>query len=211
MCTRAVTTTTKLKKRQKTTRADLVATSLLAASSVITAYSHTLAKHLRTSMMSDRKATPIQRTNAHSVVQKHTQQKNASLQVCVDGARSLDILTQCNRPKAFMTDGNGDDGGEVYANMLRVSLPKAPIPTRAPQPQKAPELTRAPKMLTALIPTREPATSCTTTANANPICFLADDSALPPPLTGTVRERFMADTGANRSIHPNGRAAASFY
>ena len=124
---------------------------------------------------------------------------------------SMCRATKSNRPKAFMTDGNGDDGGEVYSNMLRVSLPKAPIPARAPQPQKAPEPTRALKMLMAPISTREPATSCTTTADANPICFLADDSALPPPPTGTVRERFMADTGANRSVHPNGRAAASFY
>ena len=110
-----------------------------------------------------------------------------------------------------MADGNCEDGGEVYAHMLRVSLPKAPELTRAPQLQKAPNLTRAPKTLTAPILARELATSCTTTAKANPICLLADESALPPPPTGTVRERFMADTGANRSIHPNGRAAASFY
>ena len=33
--------------------------------------------------------------------------------------------------------------------------------------------------------------------------------SLPPP--GCVTEKFYADTGANRSIHPNGRSAVSFY
>ena len=50
-----------------------------------------------------------------------------------------------------------------------------------------------------------------TVGNTTPVCYMADKTALPDPPIGTVRERFMADTGANRSIHPNGRAAASFY
>ena len=45
----------------------------------------------------------------------------------------------------------------------------------------------------------------------DPLCFFSEDSSLPPPPVGTIRERFMADTGANRSIHPNARAAATFY
>ena len=35
--------------------------------------------------------------------------------------------------------------------------------------------------------------------------------SIPPAPPDTVCEKFMADTGANRSIHPNGRAAANFY
>ena len=95
MCTRAVTATTKLKKRQKKTRPDLVVTSLLAAASVITADFHTQAKHLRTNMMSAKEATPTQRPNAQSVVQKYTHQENANLQVCVDGAKNLSFGTFC--------------------------------------------------------------------------------------------------------------------
>ena len=34
---------------------------------------------------------------------------------------------KANRPRALHADGNGDDGGEVYANMIRVP----PIPARA--------------------------------------------------------------------------------
>ena len=32
----------------------------------------------------------------------------------------------------------------------------------------------------------------------------------PPPLPDTVRETFLADTGANQHLHPNGRSAISF-
>jgi transposase InsO family protein len=43
-----------------------------------------------------------------------------------------------------------------------------------------------------------------------PVCFTSDVSSPPPP-PDCVTERFYADTGANRSIHPNGRSAMSFY
>lgn len=39
----------------------------------------------------------------------------------------------------------------------------------------------------------------------NPVCMTV---AAPE---GKICERFYADTGANRSIHPNSRAAANFY
>jgi hypothetical protein len=42
-----------------------------------------------------------------------------------------------------------------------------------------------------------------------PVCYAVDVSPPPPP--GCVTEKIFADTGANRSIHPNGRSAVSFY
>ena len=42
-----------------------------------------------------------------------------------------------------------------------------------------------------------------------PVCYSADVSIPTPP--GCITEKFYADTGANRSIHPNGRSAVSFY
>ena len=38
----------------------------------------------------------------------------------------------------------------------------------------------------------------------SPVCYSADVSTPIPP--GCVTEKFFADTGANRSIHPNGRS-----
>ena len=92
--------------------------------------------------------------------------------------------------------------------MIRV----APIHARALY-QKDPEPTREPDTANSKLTGAQQMCSFTqrqqdTTA---PVCYLADEHSLPPPPTGTVRERFMADTGANRSIHPNGRAAATFY
>ena len=43
------------------------------------------------------------------------------------------------------------------------------------------------------------------------VCCNVDVPSTPPPPPGTVYEKFFADTGANRSIHPNGRSASSFY
>lgn len=42
-----------------------------------------------------------------------------------------------------------------------------------------------------------------------PVCYSTEVSFPIPP--GCVTEKFYADTGANRSIHPNGRSAATFY
>ena len=38
----------------------------------------------------------------------------------------------------------------------------------------------------------------------------ASSAILPTPLQGMVRETFLADTGAIRTLHPNGRSASSF-
>ena len=118
-----------------------------------------------------------------------------------------------SRPRAFHADGNGDDGGEVYANMTRVP----PIPARAlykkdPTPtmviQNANSDQRAQKLCGF---TLSPDVPTPTVGTTKPVCYIADEATLPAPPIGTVRKRFMADTGANRSIHPNGRSATSFY
>ena len=120
---------------------------------------------------------------------------------------------KANRPRAFHADGNGDDGGEVYANMTRVPpIParalykKDPAPTMATQSANSDQRTQ--KLCSFTLPSQVPTPTVGTPA---PVCYMADEATLPDPPIGTVRERFMADTGANRSIHPNGRSAASFY
>ena len=120
---------------------------------------------------------------------------------------------KANKPRAFHADGNGNDGGEIYGNMIRV----APIPAKAlyqgdPAPTRraknANSTKRAQQPCKITLPAEIPTL---TVGNTTPVCYMADKTALPDPPIGTVRERFMADTGANMSIHPNGRAAASFY
>ena len=45
----------------------------------------------------------------------------------------------------------------------------------------------------------------------NSVTALSSICSSPPPPPGCITERFYADTGANRSIHPNGRSAISYY
>ena len=63
----------------------------------------------------------------------------------------------------------------------------------------------------------------TSTSNVNVVCVkepILENSeptqalsavSSPPPPTGFITEKFYADTGANRSLHPNGRSAVTYY
>ena len=81
--------------------------------------------------------------------------------------------------------------------MIRV----APIPAKAlyqgdPTPtmaaQNAKSAKRAQKLCKITLPPEVPTL---TVGNTTPVCYMADKTALPDPPIGTVRERFMADTG----------------
>ena len=68
---------------------------------------------------------------------------------------------KANRPRAFHADGNGDDGGEVYANMTRVPpIParalykKDPAPTMATQSANSDQ--RAQKLCSFTLPSQVP-------------------------------------------------------